>query len=104
MCDYHADHTEDDAPCLKCARLHVAVGDRVRDPLDGTRLEIIRVTKDLGLTVLVDTGDEHPELRDAPPASASIRASIRARAFGAAANALLGQAAAPHKLPAGHRE
>lgn len=52
---------------------------------------IVRAAQDLGCVVLVDTGDEYPELRDATPDAAS----VRARTYGAAAHAILGQAADP---------
>ena len=34
VCDYHADHSEDEPRCPDCVPVHT--GDRVRDPLDGT--------------------------------------------------------------------
>ena len=41
VCKYHSDHSEDDPRCPDC--LPVAVGDRVRDPLDGEWREIVRI-------------------------------------------------------------
>ena len=63
VCGYHVDHTEDDPQCPRCAadaeqldrpilrevratrpaRVPVAVGDRVRDPHDGTWREIVHI-------------------------------------------------------------
>ena len=64
VCDYHAEHGEDDAPCPKCAvvalhgdeRLLVAVGDRVRDPQDGAWREIVRIDDDEGTCYMADGG------------------------------------------------
>ncbi|MDE0227300.1 MAG: hypothetical protein OXJ62_00415 [Spirochaetaceae bacterium] len=82
VCDYHVDHTEDEPRCPNCAGKHtcercenrnaetilrdvalcgrcsdvvasVAVGDRVRDPLDGTWREIV------GIDGLIDGGTCH---------------------------------------------
>ena len=82
VCDYHHDHSEDDPRCPHCAAKHtcercenrkaehvirdvalcgrcsdvvasVAVGDRVRDPLDGTWREIV------GIDGLADGGTCH---------------------------------------------
>ena len=82
VCDYHHDHSEDDPRCPHCAAEHtcercenrnaenvirdvalcgrcsdvvasVAVGDRVRDPLDGTWREIV------GIDGLTDGGTCH---------------------------------------------
>ena len=82
VCDYHADHTEDDPRCPNCAGKttcercetrnaehvvrdvalcdrcndvvqSVAIGDRVRDPLDGTWREIV------GIDGLADGGSCH---------------------------------------------
>ena len=82
VCDYHADHTEDEPRCPNCAGKYtcercgnyhaeyvyrdvalcdrcnnvvqsVAIGDRVRDPLDGTWREIV------GIDGLADGGSCH---------------------------------------------
>ena len=82
VCDYHADHTEDDPRCPHCVAKHtcercenrnaehivtdvalcercsdvvrsVRIGDRVRDPLDGTWREIV------GIDGLADGGTCH---------------------------------------------
>ena len=60
VCAYHVDHTEDDAPCPNCkneppAQLQVAVGDRVRDRMDGGRWrEIVRIED--GTAYMADGG------------------------------------------------
>ena len=56
VCKYHTDHSEDDPRCPDC--LPVAVGDRVRDPLDGEWREIVRIDglADGGTCHLADGG------------------------------------------------